>query len=320
MKKRGFFIFLGIISTLLLLVGCADNDNSSSKAEAKGTNDSEDTLLVVTTYSIIYDIVKNVGGEHVEIHSLAPIGSNPHEYEPLPEDVQKSTDADAIFYNGLNLEAGNSWFDNLLETAGKTGDNAPVFRVSEGVEPMHLTTEGSEGEEDPHAWLDIQNGIKYAENARDAFISIDPENEEIYRENTESYIAELEELHEKAIDQFSNLPDGKNVLVTSEGAFKYFSNAYGIDAEYIWEINQENQGTPEQVTRIVDIIKENGLEALFVETSIDPRSMEMVANESGADIKGEVFTDSLGKPGEDGDTYLKMMEWNIETIYNGLVE
>ena len=89
MKKRGFFIFLGIIFTLLLLVGCADNDNSSSKAEAKGTNDSEDTLLVVTTYSIIYDIVKNVGGEHVEIHSLAPIGSNPHEYEPLPEDVQK---------------------------------------------------------------------------------------------------------------------------------------------------------------------------------------------------------------------------------------
>ncbi|GAA0297613.1 iron/zinc/copper transport system substrate-binding protein [Gracilibacillus halotolerans] len=320
MKKRGFFIFLGIISTLLLLVGCADNDNSSSKAEAKGTNDSEDTLLVVTTYSIIYDIVKNVGGEHVEIHSLAPIGSNPHEYEPLPEDVQKSTDADAIFYNGLNLEAGNSWFDNLVETAGKTGDNAPVFRVSEGVEPMYLTTEGNEGEEDPHAWLDIQNGIKYAENARDAFISIDPDNEEIYRENTESYIAELEELHEKAIDQFSNLPDGKNVLVTSEGAFKYFSNAYGIDAEYIWEINQENQGTPEQVTRIVDIIKENGLEALFVETSIDPRSMEMVANESGADIKGEVFTDSLGKPGEDGDTYLKMMEWNIETIYNGLTE
>ena len=109
------------------------------------TNGKGEKVQVVTTYSIIYDIVKNVGGDLVEIHSLAPIGSNPHEYDPLPVDVQKTTDADAVFYNGLNLEAGNSWFNKLMETAGKDGKDAPVFLMSEGVEAKYLTTEGNEG-------------------------------------------------------------------------------------------------------------------------------------------------------------------------------
>ena len=119
-------------------------DNNTSSSSGKG-----EKVQVVTTYSIIYDIVKNVGGDLVEIHSLAPIGSNPHEYDPLPVDVQKTTDADAVFYNGLNLEAGNSWFNKLMETAGKDGQNAPVFKMSEGVKAKYLTTKGKEGEEDP---------------------------------------------------------------------------------------------------------------------------------------------------------------------------
>ena len=307
-------IFMSI--TLLTLSACGNNE----EPEQTGADAGDDKLEVVTTYSILYDIVKNVGGEHVEIHSLAPVGSDPHEYDPLPQDVQKSADADLIFYNGLNLEAGNSWFDNLMQTAGKSGDDAPVYRMSEGVEPMYLTTEGQEGEEDPHAWLNIQNGIIYAENARDALMEIDPDNAQTYEENTENYIAELEELHETALQQYNEIPKEERIIVTSEGAFKYFSDAYGIQAEYIWEINQENEGTPQQVTRIIDIIEEQNITGLFLETSIDPRSMEMVSRETGVDIKGTVFTDSIGRPGEDGDSYLNMMEWNINTIYEGLTE
>jgi iron/zinc/copper transport system substrate-binding protein len=301
---------------LFILVGCSGREGIDSVEN----NNNEEKLQVVTTYSIIYDIVKNIGGDLVEIHSLAPIGSNPHEYEPLPLDVQKTTDADAVFYNGLNLEAGNSWFEKLLQTSGKDGMDAPVFQLSEGVDPMFLTTEGNEGEEDPHAWLDVKNAIKYSENARDAFIKIDPKHKDIYIDNAENYISQLEALHQKAIERFQEIPEGKRILVTSEGAFKYFSKAYGIDAEYIWEINQENQGTPIQITRIVDLIEEKGIVALFLETSIDPRSMEMVSRETGVPIKGKIFTDSLGKPGEEGDTYIKMMEWNIEIIYKGLIK
>lgn len=256
----------------------------------------------------------------MDIHSLAPIGSNPHEYDPLPEDVKKTTDADAVFYNGLNLEAGNSWFNKLMETTGKTGEDAPVFLMSENVEAMYLTTEGKEGEEDPHAWLDISNGIQYAENARDGLIEVDPENKEVYEKNAEEYIAELQDLHDEALAQFEEIPEEERVLVTSEGAFKYFSDAYDFQAEYIWEINQENQGTPDQITRIVDLINEKQITGLFLETSIDARSMEAVSSETDVPIRGKVFTDSLAEPGEDGDSYISMMEWNIKTIKEGLTE
>jgi ABC-type Zn uptake system ZnuABC Zn-binding protein ZnuA len=321
MKKMMKILMFSLFS-VVILAGCAGNkEESKAPEENTGANEGGNgNLQVVTTYSIIYDIVKNVGGDLVEIHSLAPIGSNPHEYEPLPKDVQKTTDADAVFYNGLNLEAGNSWFEKLMQTAGKDGENAPVFRLSKEVEPKFLTTEGKEGEEDPHAWLDVKNGIKYAENARDALMKVDPDHADVYEKNAETYIAELEALHEKAVERYKKIPKEKRVLVTSEGAFKYFSEAYDFQAEYIWEINQENQGTPNQITRIVDIIRDKNIEALFLETSIDARSMEMVSRETGVPIKGKVFTDSLGAPGEDGDTYIKMMEWNIETIHDGLTK
>lgn len=311
MKKKGFFLSW-IMAAILLLAACGKSESSGSTVQG------DNKVKVVTTYSIIYDIVKNVGGDRVEIHSLAPIGSNPHEYDPLPEDVQKTADADVVFYNGLNLEAGNSWFEKLMETTGKSGDDAPVYRLSEGVEAKYLTTEGNKGQEDPHAWLDVRNGIKYAENARDALIKIDPEHKDVYEKNAAAYIKQLEDLHQTALDRFSEIPKEKRILITSEGAFKYFSSAYGFEAGYIWEINAENQGTPQQVKAIVDFIREKDVQVLFVETSIDPRSMEMVSRETGVPIAGKVFTDSLGKPGEDGDTYIKMMEWNINTILDAL--
>lgn len=314
MFKKSLGFFSAALMTIFLLAACSGKTEKSRSS----TNENEQKVQVVTTYSVVYDIVKNVGGDLVEIHSLAPIGSNPHEYDPLPVDVQKATDADAIFYNGLNLEAGNSWFNRLLETAGKDGEDSPVFLMSKGVDAMYLTTEGNEGEEDPHAWLDIRNGIKYAENARDGLIKVDSDNAEVYKKNAEEYIAKLQELHDNAVEEFSKIPKEERVLVTSEGAFKYFSAAYDFQAEYIWEINQENQGTPDQITRIVDIIREKGIKGLFLETSIDARSMEAVSAETDVPIVGKVFTDSLGEPGEDGDTYISMMEWNIKTIKEGL--
>ncbi|WP_195892156.1 metal ABC transporter solute-binding protein, Zn/Mn family [Bacillus niameyensis] len=313
MKKTITLLFTTAFALSMLIACTNDQSNVNEK-------NGDQKVQVVTTYSIIYDIVKNIGGDLVEIHSLAPIGSNPHEYDPLPADVQKTTDADAVFYNGLNLEAGNAWFNKLMETAGKDGENAPVFLMSKGVDAKYLTTKGNEGEEDPHAWLNVKNGIIYAENARDGLIKVDPENEEIYKKNADEYIEKLEELHQKAIDEYNKIPRDKRILVTSEGAFKYFSEAYEFDAEYIWEINQENQGTPDQITRIVDIIKDKNIQALFLETSIDPRSMEAVSAETNVPIKGKIFTDSLAHPGEEGDTYISMMEWNIKTILEGLSE
>lgn len=275
-------------------------------------------VKVVTTYSILYDIVRNVGGERVEIHSLAPVGSNPHEYDPLPLDVQKTSDADLVFHNGLNLEAGNAWFDKLLHTAGKSGEDAPVFRLSAGVTPQYLTSIGQDGSEDPHAWLDTRNGIQYARNAQEALSQIDPANAATYQANAAAYIKQLQQLHSKALADFAQIPAGRRYLVTSEGAFKYFCAAYGFEAGYIWEINAENQGTPQQVIALLGQLKQRRVPALFVETSVDPRSMQMVARESGIAIAGTLFTDSLGLPGTPGDSYAGMLASNFETILASL--
>ncbi|WP_088044056.1 metal ABC transporter substrate-binding protein [Bacillus sp. EAC] len=303
-------IFLPILLLFVLALSACSNDTKETKKR----------LQVVATYSIIYDLVKQIGGDKVEIHSLVPIGANPHEYDPLPKDLMKTTDADIVFYNGLNLEQGNSWFKKLLKSSNKSGKDAPVYMVSKGVSPIYLESNGLEGETDPHAWLDIRNGIIFAKNIRDGLIKEDPSNKKFYQKNADAYIKKLENLHAKTIEELNKIPKEKRFLITSEGAFKYFSKAYDLQSGYIWEINSEGQGTPSQIKNVVDLIRAKKVSKLFVETSVDPRSMETVSKETGAPIVGTVFTDSLGKKGEAGDTYYKMMEWNTKTIIDALNE
>ncbi|MEC2074390.1 metal ABC transporter substrate-binding protein [Alkalihalophilus marmarensis] len=304
-------LFVTTILILFLLGACG----SKPTGQEEGASEK---VKIVTTYSVIYDITKNVGGGAVEVYNLTPIGADPHGYDPQPEDVKKTTDADVVFYNGLNLEEGNGWFKKLIEVAGKGDEEAPVYLVSKGVEPIFLESQGLEEETDPHAWLDLSNGIKYTENIRDALIKEDPENESIYVENATQYIQELSELHEKAIEGIATIDENKRFLITSEGAFKYFGAAYDIATGYIWEINSESQGSPQQIRDVIDLVRDKEITSLFVETSVDRRTMETISQETGVPIVGTVYTDSLGKAGTDGDTYFKMMESNINVIIEGL--
>ncbi|MGK0605151.1 metal ABC transporter substrate-binding protein [uncultured Enterococcus sp.] len=306
-KKIIFIGFLG----LLFLTGCGAKGGSSSASKESSQ------LNVVATNSIIADMVKEVGKGEVAIHSIVPVGTDPHEYEPLPEDIKKASEADVVFYNGLNLETGNGWFDKLMETAKKK-ENEDYFAVSKDVEPIHLS--GNSTQEDPHAWLDISNGILYVKQIQNVLSEKDPKNKETYKENAETYIKKLEALDASAKNEFADIPNEKKLLVTSEGAFKYFSKAYDLTAAYIWEINTESQGTPEQMKQIVEKVRASKVPSLFVETSVDKRSMERLSKEVDLPISSELFTDSLAKKGETGDSYYSMMKWNLEKIHDGLMK
>ena len=273
-------------------------------------------LHIVTTNSILEDMVKNVGKDKIELYSIVKRGTDPHEYEPQPSDVSAASDADLIFHNGLNLETGGSgWFNKLVETSHKKFGRE-VFSASENVDAEHLTT--NKNEEDPHAWLDLNNGIKYVELITKVMKQKDPQNAGFYQDNADKYIAKLEKLHKTAQSKFLDIPKSQRLLVTSEGAFKYFGKAYHVTPTYIWEINTESQGTPEQMKAVLSKINQSEVKSLFVESSVSPKSMEKVSKETGLKIHSQLFTDSLAKKGSQGDTYYTMMKWNIDQIYQGL--
>lgn len=307
--KNWIKLFIAGIS-IVTLAACGNQESNPEENDQSGLN-------VVATNSIIADMAKQVGGELINMHSIVPVGTDPHEHEVLPEDIQKSEEADVILYNALNLETGNGWFDDLMDTTNKT-ENEDYFAVSKEVEPLYLTSEDQKNQADPHAWLDLENGIKYVREIERIFISKDPTNEAAYSANADAYVEQLNELDAQAKSAFNDIPQEKKLLVTSEGAFKYFAKAYGLEAGYIWEINTESQGTPDQMTRIIDNSKASEVPVLFVETSVDSRSMERVSNETGLPIYTKIYTDSIAAEGEPGDSYYNMMKWNIEKIHDGL--
>lgn len=313
--KIGKLLTVGLLS-LVGFAGCSTNTTSTSTTTTKSNEPKK--VQVVATNSIIYDITKNVAGDLADIHSIVPVGQDPHEYEPLPQDVQKIHDADLIFYNGINLEnAEDAWFTKMVKNAGKVADK-DYFAVSDGVDVIYLEGANEKGKEDPHAWLNIENGVIYAKNIAKQLIAKDPEHKDTYQKNLDKYVAELDKLDKDAKERLAKIPEEKKLIVTSEGCFKYFSKAYGVPSAYIWEINTEEEGTPEQTTRLVEILKKSKVPSLFVESSVDERPMKTVSQESGKPIYSTIFTDSIAEKGKDGDSYLSMMKWNLTKIIEGL--
>ena len=310
MKKCRYLVLL--LVAIVGLVACSSQKSSSDSSSSK--------LNVVATNSIIADITKNIAGDKINLHSIVPVGQDPHEYEPLPEDVKKTSKADLIFYNGINLETGgNAWFTKLVENAQKK-ENKDYYAVSEGVDVIYLEGQNEKGKEDPHAWLNLENGIIYAQNIAKRLIEKDPDNKATYEKNLKAYVEKLTALDKEAKEKFNNIPEEKKMIVTSEGCFKYFSKAYNVPSAYIWEINTEEEGTPDQIKSLVEKLRKTKVPSLFVESSVDDRPMKTVSKDTNIPIYAKIFTDSIAEKGEEGDSYYSMMKYNLDKISEGLAK
>lgn len=310
--KAFFVLTLGFV-----LVACGADGGASNEENAE---DTDETLSVISSFSILTDIVEEIGGEHVDVHNLVPIGTDPHEYEPLPEDIKAATDADVMFYNGLNLEGGdNGWFFKLANSVNADEDR--IYEAADGVEPMYLKDEEGNEEVNPHAFISPKVGIIMAENVRDALTEELPEYEDYFEENAEEYLEQLNEIEADYAEQLGEIPEDDRVFIASEQAFQYMTNEYDLTEGYIWAIDTEEEGTPEQIQNAVKFVEENEPNVLFVESNVDTRPMETVSDETGVEIYDRpILSDEVGEKGEEGDTYAKYLEYNLDVIVDGLTK
>lgn len=313
MKKLFKYLVLTSMS-LLLLTACTPGDSP-----VDGLSEKEGPLQVITSFTIIQDLAKEIGGDDIEIHNLVPTGTDPHEYEPLPLDIKMATDADILFYNGLNLEGGkDGWFFRMIESVNQKEEN--IFSLTQRVEAMYISSDdGKEEEINPHAFIDPAVGIKMAEDMRDALIKKDPDNKDRYEERAAAYLSRLKDIDAKYEEMISEIPEEKRVLVTSERAFQYMTDHYGLKEGYIWAIDTEENGSPEQIKSLIEFIEENDVHVLFIESNVDRRPMETISRETGIPLsKKAIYSDEIGRPGEEVDTYIKYLNYNIDLIHSEL--
>ncbi len=291
------------LTALALLSACAG---------APAAPQSAAKLKVVATFSVIGDFVANVGGDKVELSLLVPAGGDAHEFEPAPSDAAHIADAALLFENGVNLE---SWLDPLY--ASSRSKAARVI-VSDGIA---LRGGDAPGGRDPHVWQDVKNAIVMVGNIEQALVKADPPNADVYKANAAAYAARLRALDAEITQSVSALPRERRKIVTSHDALGYFGERYGFDivGEVINGLSTEaGEPSAQEVVKLVDAIKAQGVKAIFPESVTNPKLVERVAVEAGVKVGGELYSDALGEPGSNGATYIDAMRANVKTLLDAL--
>ena len=265
---------------------------------------------VVASATIFEDMAKNLGRDLIDVESIVPIGGDPHVYEPTPSDAVMVSKADLILINGLTFEG---WINELVENSGT---DAQVVLITEGITP--IASESYKGATDPHAWMDASNGIIYARNISLALQRLDPDNQSLYQEYLEDYRDRLVELDRYIEQEISSIPESKRVLITSHDAFAYYGRKYGIKLSAIMGISTDAEAQTSDILRVAQTIKNTGVPAVFVESTINPKLLQQIAKDNEVAIGGELFADSIGDEGTDGHGYIEMLRHNTDVIVGAL--
>lgn len=287
----------GVAAVTVLMAGAATAD--------------EDRMKVVTTFTVLADMAQQVAGDAAEVVSITRPGAEIHGYEPTPQDIVRAQDADLILWNGMNLEL---WFGQFLTNL----EDVPSATLTEGIDPIPIAAGAYEGSPNPHAWMGLNNALIYIDNIRDAFAENDPANAAAYTANAAAYKDELRATLEPLRKEIAAIPEARRWLVTCEGAFSYLARDFGMQELYLWPMNADQMGTPQQVRGVIDGMKENDIPVIFCESTVNTAPAEQVARETGAHYGGVLYVDSLSEADGPVPSYLDLLRVTSQTIADGL--
>ena len=288
-----------LIATALALVGCAPPASPGSGKP-----------LVLTTFTVIADMAQVVGGDAVEVESITKVGAEIHGYEPTPSDLTKASSARLILDNGFGLER---WFEDFLARS-----DAPHAVLTEGIEPVDIRSGDYAGLPNPHAWMSPIAGQVYVDNIRDALTELVPQEAEQFAANADAYKAELQVLADELAAVVAKLPERQRLLISCEGAFSYLARDIGLAEGYLWPVNSDTQGTPQQIKAAIELVRESGVGVVFCETTVSADAQRQVAREAGAEYGGSLYVDSLSEPDGPVPSYLELLRYDVNLIAEGL--
>jgi manganese/iron transport system substrate-binding protein len=264
-------------------------------------------IKVVTTFTILDDMVKQVAGDQAEVVCLIKYGAEIHSYEPTPQDLVKIQNADLIIWNGLKLE---QWFEKFFANQ----KHIPSMIATEGIKTFPIISGDYANLPNPHAWMTPLNGKIYVSNIKNALIKVDPKNANAYEQNAAAYAKKLDEIHQYIKQEFNKIPPANRWIASSEGAFSYLANAYEFHEAFLWPINADQQGTPKQIKNMIETIRKNNIVAMFSESTVSDRPAIQVARETKIHYGGKLYVDSLSGPAGPVPTYLTLLKLNADTI------
>lgn len=295
------YMYMGIFLTVMA-IGLYVSGGAAQADEKK--------FKAVTTFTVIADIARNVAGDAAIVESITKPGAEIHDYQPTPKDIVRAQGADVIFWNGLNLER---WFERFLHDV----KDVPSVVVSDGIEPLSIYEGPYTGKPNPHAWMSTESALIYVENIRKAFVEFDPVNADTYNANAAAYSAQITAIKSELKERLSHIPQDKRYLVSSEGAFSYLAKDLDMQEVYLWPMNADQQGTPQQVRKVIDTVREKNIPVVFSESTISDKPAKQVASETNAIYGGVLYVDSLSEPDGAVPTYLDLLKVTTDTIAKG---
>ena len=266
---------------------------------------------MVTTFTVLADMASNVAGDAAEVVSITKPGAEIHGYEPTPRDIVRASDADLILWNGMNLEL---WFEQFLSNM----KDVPSVTLTDGIDPISIASGSYAGKPNPHAWMGLDNALIYIDNIARAFAEQDPKNAETYAKNASTYKEELRATIEPLRAAIAEIPENRRWLVTCEGAFSYLARDFGLKELYLWPMNADQVGTPQQVRSVIDGVRGNDIPVVFCESTVNTGPAKQVARETGARYGGELYVDSLSTADGEVPTYLDLLKVTSGRVAQGL--